>query len=769
MRLFLGTGLDAGLHRPMRAPARAPGVPTLVRAPALIGPGLIGADLTVDPGVWADASRLSFVWLRGGAPIPGAAGETYAPAAEDDRATLACRVIASNDVGKTLRETPAITITYPAPYTVGAPSNFHYTQFTGPHNVDASSFFSGNSLSFSVTGDGVRIDSSTGLVTIDATSLVSGVAVMVTVLNSGGQAEASFRFSISAAQTAATPLIMVSAPRLSGSGHVGAELTIDPGVWSGAPILELQWLINGAPVAGATAPRFTPGRELNGAVVAARVTARTAAGEAMAETAAITIVHAVPAVTGTLDDLVLAQGAMRTVAAAAVFTGDGLRFSAEGEGASIDPATGELILSAAALRDAHAVTVTAENSGGLAQASFALTVIAAPSAIAPDPVILAQGAGSRTIATQAFFMGSNLVFSLTEAPEGVTIDPGAGDLTIPTGAALDATIIVRAANAVGAAVQSFAVTVLAAPVAAGSPERVILKQGAGARTVSAQAFFAGTDLVYTLDAAPGGVMINAGSGLVKISTASAFSDEIVLRAANRLGAVTQRLPVTVEATATQFDQAARLDELSFLTEAAAPAWSFDPSGFARLVIGRGVRAHGDWAHARGDGRYRTLARWNAGDAAVIAARPFSFTGRLARTGADFSGLCVDVVQSGNVRLLELRQYAGGGTVSTLIAAAGVAWRWDAWFWIEAEFNGPTVRARLYPEAAAAPDWQIVAPVTHQASGAFGPGALHDADSPEGSLDIRRLEFQTPGHFAAAPTLAAPRDGDWSLDQIMVRK
>lgn len=764
MRLFLGTGLDAGLHRPTQTAARAPGVPALVRAPALIGAGLIGADLAVDPGVWTDASRLSFVWLRDGAPVSGAAGETYAPAAEDDRATLACRVVVSNDAGKAMRETAAITITYPPPHVVGAPPDFHYTQFTGPHNVDASPFFSGNSLSFSVTGDGVTVDSSTGVVTIDATSLVSGVTVVVTAANSGGQAEVSFRVSISEAQPAAQPL-MVSRPTLSGSGRVGAELTIDPGVWSGDPVLALQWLSGGAPVAGATEARFTPGPELDGAAVAARVTARNAAGEAMAETEAITIVHAPPVVARKLDDLILAQGATRTVATAVAFTGEGLRFSAQGEGVSIDPETGALTLSSETLLNAHVVTVSAENSGGLAQAAFAVTIIAAPLAIAPDPVVLAQEAGTKTVATQAFFMGSNLVYSLDEAPEGVTIDPATGILTIPTDTALDATILVRVANAVGAAVQGFAVTVLETPAAAGSPEPAVLEQGAGARTASAQAFFAGADLVYTLDAAPGGVTINPGSGLVRISTASAFSDDIVVRAANPLGAVTQRLPVTVRATATQFDKAARLDELSFLSEAAAPAWSFDPSGFARLAGGAG-RAHGDWAHARGDGRYRTLARWSAGRAAAAAARPFSFTGRLARTRA--SGLCVDAAQSQNMRLLELRQYTGGGTVSTLIAAADVAWRWDAWFWIEAEFDGPTVRARLYPEAATAPDWQIVAPVTYLAPGAFGPGALQGADS-AASLDIRRLEFQSLGHFAEASTLAAPQDGDWSLDQIMVQK
>ena len=51
--------------------------------------------------------------------------------------------------------------------------------------------------------------------------------------------------------------------------------------------------------------------------------------------------------------------------------------------------------------------------------------------------------------------------------------------------------------------------------------------------------------------------------------------------------------------------------------------------------------------------------------------------------------------------LDLGSTAGtGGAVG--LAAAAVAWANDAWYWVEVALDGASVRARLYPEAAAAP-------------------------------------------------------------------
>jgi len=241
------------------------------------------------------------------------------------------------------------------------------------------------------------------------------------------------------------------------------------------------------------------------------------------------------------------------------FSGNSLRFSVTGDGVAVDPATGIVTINAEALLSGVSVQVTASNSGGGAETSFRLTVAAeaptepvvvAPVALdAPAPVVLAQGPGTRTVAAAAFFAGTSLVYALDAAPAGVSIDAASGVVSIPTAAPLKATLGIRASNAAGAATQTLAVSVSAAPVALAAPAAVVFAQGAGSRTISAQAYFAGPDLVYGLDAAPAGVTINPGSGLLRIPTAAALTTTLALRATNAAGAATQALAVSVRATA----------------------------------------------------------------------------------------------------------------------------------------------------------------------------------------------------------------------------
>jgi hypothetical protein len=77
-----------------------------------------------------------------------------------------------------------------------------------------------------------------------------------------------------------------------------------------------------------------------------------------------------------------------------------------------------------------------------------------------------------------------------------------------------------------------------------------------------------------------------------------------------------------------------------------------------------------------------------------------------------------------------------------------------------EALGASVRARLYPEAAVAPAWQVEATTAITGTGAFGPtGFPITGDSP--AVDIRRLEYLPPASGAPAPA----QDGDWNLVQI----
>ena len=243
----------------------------------------------------------------------------------------------------------------------------------------------------------------------------------------------------------------------------------------------------------------------------------------------------------------------------------------------------------------------------------------------PAPVVtgtlgdlgLEAGTGTRSVDAAAAFAGEARRYAVSGA--GASVDPLTGVVAIPTDAEVaDAPVTVTASNSGGSATTGFRVTVtapLAAPVAVGGIPDQILEQDSGPRTVSAQAAFRGEALGFALDAAPAGVGIDAGSGLVTIATDTALAAApVIVRASNAAGAATQGFAVSVRSTVTAFDAGDRLGELGFVAEAAAPAFTQE-AGFARLVPALASRVHGDWKKAIGDGRYRCLARWGGADAA----------------------------------------------------------------------------------------------------------------------------------------------------------
>jgi hypothetical protein len=761
-----GTGLDAGIGAGRRGP-EAPGAPRLIDAPRIAGSGRIGAALTLDPGVWDGAERLAVAWLKDSAPIPQAAGLSYVPTAADDRAALGAEVTAVGPGGGRVRARAApITTAFAPPRAVASDQEFTYTQTTGLMTLDISPFFSGEALSFGVTGEGATLDPATGLVSFGAEALRAGVTLRVTARNSGGEAELGFtlRYAPAVSLPEAT-----TAPGLSGAGRVGAPLVADPGDWTGEPAITLQWLREGAPIAGATGIEFVPGDADDGMRIACRATATNAAGSVSAETPAVRVVQVAPLVLTPLADRVLpvAEGVVE-IAAAEAFAGRGLRFAVTGGGAAIDPATGVIAIPTGTARAAEPVTVTAANSGGAAETAFALRVLAAPGTqAAPAPAVFALGEGAAAIEAGSWFTGEDLSFALEAGPAGAMIDPASGRVSLPLAAALEGEIVVAARNVAGTAVQRQAVRAMAAPTALAQPAPVVFLQGSGEASLSTQAFFSGPELVFALEGAPAGITIQAGSGLVGLSTEALLAGEIVVAAVNAAGRAVQRIAVSVVATATDFTTPQAVAGLPFLYLAAAPTWSAQTAGgvgFGRLQSAVADRAHGDWALARGDGRYRALARWSQGATAMTQARPFGLVGRMRKVGGDFSGLYLyALAASATRRQLQVRGYTGSGLTGTILSTVDAPWSWDAWTWLEAEFDAGLLRARIYAEGAAAPAWQLSVAVAWREPGGFGP-ASQGLNGLSPIVDIRRLEY----HPLAVAAPAAAQEADWSLGQTMVQ-
>ena len=226
------------------------------------------------------------------------------------------------------------------------------------------------------------------------------------------------------------------------------------------------------------------------------VTAQNAFGVVQARSDAITAAHPGPTALGRLRDLTYGfNSGVQVLNAFPEFTGDALTFSVTGEGVSVDPETGLVRILTDALREGLVVTVTASNSGGTASSSFQVTVTAtAEPEPQPEPqpepepstgmpptavgaiadVIFAPNSGLQSISSQAHFAGEDLVYSLDAAPEGVTIHEGSGLVVIATEKPFsEARVTVRAGNAAGFALQSFSVTVNDALVSPGAEEQAI--------------------------------------------------------------------------------------------------------------------------------------------------------------------------------------------------------------------------------------------------------------------------------------------------------
>ena len=736
--------------------------------------------------------------------------------------------------------------------------------------MNAISGFTGAALRFGVSGDGVSIDPVTGQLSIPTDALRDGIEVLVTATNSGGVATNTFRVTVSAVIDDATVApALVTAPTLSGTGKIGAALSVDPGVWSGqpAPDLALQWRRDGADIPGATASGYLPVAADDLAELSCAVTASNAAGHLEAVTDPVRVTQVAPVAAGSLGDLELDQGSgAYVVPMGPHFSGAALSFSVNGAGASIDTATGALSLPTDTATVAALITVAATNSGGSAIDTFRLTVraviddatvapalvtaptlsgtgkIAAALSVDPgvwsgqpapalalqwrrdgtdipgatasgylpvaaddlaevscavtasnaagsleavtDPVrvtqvapaaagspgdlVLEQGSSAQAVPMADKFTGAALAFAVTGA--GTSIDAATGILSLPTDALRsEEVVVVTATNSGGSAECAFRVTVaaaLAAPAALGALGDAVYEQGSGDQTVSTQASFSGENLVFTLDAAPAGVVIDAGSGLVTVPTAALLSQAIVtVRASNAKGSATQSFRVTVRSSVTVFDAAAKLGDVTFLSAPAAPTWAYDAGGFAQLQPSPEGWAHGAWTKAAGDGRYRCLARWSMQSKTVE--RPFTVSGRVRQVNGNLFGIRLDAYATTNgERRLELRQYTGAAGESVELASVVVNWATATWTWVELEVEGTSVKGRIYAEAATTPDWQATGTTNQVGPGAFGPGgSSYQGNAP--LIHIKRLEYQLlASQLPVTPSV--PLDSDWTLAQFTER-
>jgi hypothetical protein len=194
------------------------GGPALLAAPALVGSGIVGAPVAVDPGQWSGAPAIALAWCRDGAAIEGATGAEYLPGDADDRTTLTCRVRATNAADFAEAVTAGLAITQAPPQVVGTLFDEVFDEGSGPQEVATAEAFAGRALVFAVEGAGAAVDPATGVVTIPTDASLAGEVVTVSAANSGGTATVGFQVTVEA-------LPEVAPPPLDGAFVVGQDAT----------------------------------------------------------------------------------------------------------------------------------------------------------------------------------------------------------------------------------------------------------------------------------------------------------------------------------------------------------------------------------------------------------------------------------------------------------------------------------------------------------------------------------------------------------------
>jgi surface antigen len=228
--------------------------------PTVAGTPRVGVKLTASPGTWSPSgATYAYQWYAGGAMVSGATGRTFTPLAAQLGKQIRVKVTASladaTSASTTSVLTPAVA---PGLLTASAPPVVSGSPQVGVQLAATSGTWSPRAtLAYQWLAAGTPIAGATrSVLTPTAEQLGAPLTVKVTATRLG--------YATATATTAATTGVQpgvfaaVSPPTVTGTPQVDQPLTASPGEWSPSAEPAYQWLVDGAPVAGATGPSYTP-------------------------------------------------------------------------------------------------------------------------------------------------------------------------------------------------------------------------------------------------------------------------------------------------------------------------------------------------------------------------------------------------------------------------------------------------------------------------------------------------------------------------------
>ena len=238
------------------------GKPTMKNTarPTVTGKAQVGVRLTAAPGTWTPSgATYAYQWYADGVAVSGATRRTFTPAAaqlgQRVRVKVTARLADATSASTTSAATPAVA---PGVLTATAPPVVSGTPQVGVQVSATSSTWSPSaSRAYQWFAAGRPITGATRSVfTPTAEQVGMPLTVRVTATRSGYTTATS----TSAATAAVQPgmFAAVSPPTVTGTAQVDQPLTASAGAWTPSADPAYQWLVDGAPVVGATGPSYTP-------------------------------------------------------------------------------------------------------------------------------------------------------------------------------------------------------------------------------------------------------------------------------------------------------------------------------------------------------------------------------------------------------------------------------------------------------------------------------------------------------------------------------
>jgi surface antigen len=234
---------------------------TVVRnteSPTVSGTPQVGMKLKTTNGKWS-ATNLVFhyQWLANGTPIDGATTKSFKPTAAQLGKHLRAKVTATKSGSHTGSATspPTDSVAHGVFTNTAAPTITGTPQVGVQLSASTGTWSPAGEYEYRWFAGGVRISDATGA-TFTPTATELGKPIRVKVVSRLAGYTTKVAASAVSAPVAPGQFRVTTAPSISGTPQVDQVLTADPGTWTPAGTIHLQWMADGKPIEGATRTRY---------------------------------------------------------------------------------------------------------------------------------------------------------------------------------------------------------------------------------------------------------------------------------------------------------------------------------------------------------------------------------------------------------------------------------------------------------------------------------------------------------------------------------